>query len=223
MKTMSASREIPPPWVAFPYMEWPSDGSGGPAAFHMWTWTNWFGALSAEAKGNYKKRYPEPARWAGFYDLIESGKPPFQRAFGDESVQFDSDFEIRDFYEMSPSDPALGLAGGVRDPIDRLVILLISEAITLGFNGIEIWDREPTCLIYYVRGDEKQERDAPPRRLYDPFKLRLARMCGIEDCRGTGTFATRLALPEASSGRDCEGTVSVEFGDSCLHLTIINH
>src|SRR5215471_5365940 len=142
MRTMSASREIPPPWVAFPYMDWPPDGSGGPAGFHMWTWTSWFGALSAEAKGEYKMRYPEPARWAGFYEFVETGKPNL--ALLKKSILLS--FESERFY--SASDVESVFPGAV---FDRLVTLLIREAIIGRFNEIEIRDGEPECPVFYTR------------------------------------------------------------------------
>jgi hypothetical protein len=184
----------------------------------MWTWTNWFQALSAEAKGEYKTRFPEPARWAGFYEFVETGKPNLALLKKSNALRFESDR----VFEGGTSAKESGLQDISHHPLDRLVILLLREAITLGFSGIEIWDREPVCSIYYVRGDEKQGRDSPPRRLFHALRLRMARMCGIEDCLGTGTFATQLDIGEASIGRDREVRVSVDFGDSHMHLTILN-
>jgi hypothetical protein len=178
----------------------------------MWTWTSWFGALSAEAKGEYKMRYPEPARWAGFYEFVETGKPNL--ALLKKSILLS--FESERFY--SASDVESVFPGAV---FDRLVTLLIREAIIGRFNEIEIRDGEPECPVFYTRGDEKRARDPMPKRLLGPVKLCLARMCGIEDCRGTATFTTRFALPEATADDLCEFKVTVAFEAACMRLTIL--
>jgi hypothetical protein len=107
------------------------------------------------------------------------------------------------------------------DPFERLVILMLREAIAKHSNGIEIDDREPVCPVHFVQGDERLEMTPLPKSLFGPFKDRVARMCGKEDDEDQGTFVVSLNLADTSEKTYGEANVSVVFGDSSLRLTIV--
>lgn len=110
--------------------------------------------------------------------------------------------------------------GPLQDPIGRLVILMLAEAVALRCSEIEIDVVEDCCPVHFVRGDERLERDAPPVRLFRPLKDRLARMCGQAAGDGQGTFTAALKKSQTGTKVDGEVSVSVVFGDASLRLTI---
>jgi hypothetical protein len=214
---MDEQRELVPPWVAFPYIPWLSDGwKSGPGAFFWWQWNGWFRALHESARNEYKEKFPEPTGWAGFYETTKTDE---QSDFIKEHSEIDPDADnIREYYETCDSD----YKGASHDPLERLVILILREAVARRFNEIEIDDRELVCPVRFVRGNERLEIDPLPKRLFGAFKGRVARMCGKEDDQGEGTFVASLNLADTSERDYGEATVSVVFGDSSLRLTIIN-
>lgn len=66
-----------PPWIAFPRIPWGSIGwrmGGGENYWHQWT--PWFKALSQAARGQYRRDWPEPEGWKGFFEFVEFGHIP---------------------------------------------------------------------------------------------------------------------------------------------------
>ena len=212
---MDEQRELAPLWVAFPFIPWLSGGwKMGPAAFYWWQWNGWFRALHEFARNEYKRKFPEPTGWAGFYEATNIGE---HSDFMEGHSEIDPDaFDIREFYEHRDSD----CKGVSHHPLERLVILMLREAVARRCDGIEIDDREPVCPIRFVRGDERFEIDPLPQRLFGPFRDRVARMCGKEDYQGEGTFVASLNLADSSEKVYGEANVSVGFGDSSLRMTI---
>jgi hypothetical protein len=186
----------------------------GPAGFYLWQWEAWFRALSRSAQDEYRSKYPEPVDWAGFYEMIESGRlPDIVKPYGD--VDPDAGY-TRVYHEHRHSDHEVV----AHDPFERLVILMLREAIARHSNGIEIDDREPVCPVHFVRADERLEMTPLPQRLFGPFKDRVARMYGKEDDQGQGTFVVSLNLADTSKKSYGEAKVLVVFGDSSLRLMI---
>jgi hypothetical protein len=216
---MSGQRELLPPWLAFPYIGWPSDGwRAGKAAFYLWQWSGWFRALSEIAQNDYKTRFPEPVGWTGFYKLSELRGARALLELSDCAISEFSESELavetRVFYGGTGPQKKSAINDATHDPLQRLVVLILREAIALQCDGIEVSrGHEPTCSIIYLRGDQKIPREPFPVRLFDGFSLGLARLCGLEDGRGAGAFL----VSEEEFGAF---NVSVVFEDSCLRLTI---
>ena len=215
MGGMDQEIELAPLWIAFPNIPWLSGGwASGPGAFYWWRWNGWFRALSEAARSEYKAKYPEPTEWTGFYETTKTGE---HSDFLEGHSEIDPDaFYIREYYETCDSD----YKGTSHDPLARLVILLLREAVARQCNVIEIDDGEDFCPIHFVRGDERFKIDPLPKRLFGAFKGRLARMCGKEDDQGEGTFVVSLNLADSSEKVYGEANVSVGFGDSSLRMTI---
>jgi hypothetical protein len=213
---MDSQRELSPPWIEFPYIRWLSDDwKVGLTGFYWWQLEAWFRALGQSARNDYRSKYAEPEGWHGFYEMIESGRlPDIAEAYGADP---DAGF-TRQFYADCGSDHEVV----AHDPLERLVILMLREAVASHSNGIEIDDREPECPIHFVRGDERLRMNPLPKRLFVAFKDRVARMCGKEDYQGQGTFVASLNLADTSQKNYGEAKVSVVFGDSNLRLTIID-
>ena len=138
---MSDEPRFPPPWFAFPYMDWTC--ATGQAAFYLWKWTGWFRALDASSRREYETRFPEPDRWAGFYVAIETGKQPLVLKAIDEPDELDS-VSVREYFEAD-SGIESDDQGTRFDPLDHLVNLLVYAAVLKGCDGIEVSDRA-ACL-----------------------------------------------------------------------------
>ena len=112
--------------------------------------------------------------------------------------------------------------GPIQDVVDRLVLVIVREAVSLRCSEIQVDVGEECCPVHFVRGNEKLERDSLPVRLFGPFKDRVAQMYGKgkEDNQGQGTFSALLKRTETSAKAYGEARVSVTFGSSSLRLTI---
>lgn len=73
------SDEQKPVWVAFPRIPWGSIGwRMGPGEDYWHAWVPWFKEQSPEVRASYKRNWPEPQGWEGFYAFVETGaKPPW--------------------------------------------------------------------------------------------------------------------------------------------------
>ena len=186
------NRELAPPWIAFPSIAWLSGNwKSGPHGFYLWRWRLWFHSLDEEQKSEYLRRFLEPPGWAGF--------------FGFATLR-----EYREQLESEFKDPD-------RDPIERLLILLLREAAERGSAEIEIEVREQDCTVRYLRDGKSRESTLMPTRLFGPLKDCVARKCGKIE-QGEGEFVVSVyptGTPLASDAR-----VSVAFRDSSLRLTV---
>lgn len=110
--------------------------------------------------------------------------------------------------------------GPVRAVNQRLLVVLLAEAVARRCTEIVIDVHEDLCPVHFGRGDEMLETDSLPLRILDPLKNHLARLCNSQDGQPRGSFTMSLKKAETSVKADREVCVSVAFGDSGLRLTI---
>ena len=188
-------RELAPPWIAFPFIPWLSGNwKSGPNAFYLWRWSLWFHSLDENQRNEYLGRFPEPPGWMGFCDLVK---------LREYRAQFDSEYQ-----------------GINRDPLERLLILLLREAAERQSTEVDIEVREEHCTVRFVREGNSSEVAPMPKRLFGPFKDCVARKCGKIDEQEEGRFVVSLNLVGTSEKAFGDAIVSVAFRDSSLRLTV---
>ena len=214
---MNSQSQLVPPWIAHPYISWPSnEWTNGPAGFYLWQWEAWFRGLTQSARDDYRA----PAGWLGFYVRTASLRFPdiieMAREASDCEVTFATE-HLEYFSEASceaPSEDSLHTMMG------RLVILLLREARAGGFNEIEIDNCGEDCPIYFVQDGNRHWNSNLPNRLFGSLKAHLDQLCGTDDGQRQGTFYVSLSRGETYSEPAGEFKVSVVFEESKLRLTI---
>ena len=72
---MKDKKILPPPWIAFPDIERYSIGwRWGIGESYIMKWGAWLDALSKEEQEEYKKLFPEPITWKGYWDDEDDGE-----------------------------------------------------------------------------------------------------------------------------------------------------
>jgi hypothetical protein len=66
------SDEPPPPWIKYPDIPRSSIGwRMGAGEDYRRDFHDWFGDLSPAERVTYRQRWPEPADWAGYFDILD--------------------------------------------------------------------------------------------------------------------------------------------------------
>jgi hypothetical protein len=69
VERLRGTRDMPPPWEAFPSIPRRSIGWRMGSGEDFWTdWLTWIGALTPEKRDDYRRRHPEPKSWAGILE-----------------------------------------------------------------------------------------------------------------------------------------------------------
>jgi hypothetical protein len=108
----------------------------------------------------------------------------------------------------------------VDNPIERLAMLMIREAVQLHCHEIQLDVVDNACPMHYLRGDERLERDTLPQRLFAPLRDHLARVCGQPIGAEPQTFLTSVRTTDTASERPLQVEVSVTGSENGLRLTI---
>ena len=65
--------EMLPPWKQYPEINRSSIGwRMGDGEYYLGEWINYYTDLSKEEKEQYRRKYPQPIAWFGFYKMYAS-------------------------------------------------------------------------------------------------------------------------------------------------------
>ena len=61
-----------PPWAKYPQIPYGSIGwRMGSGEWYLWTWSTWWGGVSAADRDAYRAKWPTPDEWADFWEPID--------------------------------------------------------------------------------------------------------------------------------------------------------